>query len=148
MKIFILDNNGETTKEIEITAEKFAYDGCHKIFTLDNERDIKEALSYNYEIHPIADLEKTFVKSCPLRFISRWDLKETYIEQFEVENLGNVYFEDNIFHISWYNKNGSLMKRKGIKDLTFLDYEIMCFVQEIKFELALGDKICIEGVEK
>ena len=69
---------------IEVTATQFAYDGCHKIYLLETEAELKEALEYGYRIRPIEELEDTFEDSCSLRFISGWTPEfKSYVEQFE-----------------------------------------------------------------
>ena len=69
---------------IEVTATQFAYDGCHKIYLLETEAELKEALEYGYRIRPIEELEDTFESSCGLRFISGWTPEfMSYVGQFE-----------------------------------------------------------------
>ncbi len=72
----------------ETEAKKFAYDGCHKIYLIEDEADEKMALEYTYKILPIEELEETFEKSCELRFISNWKLTKSFVKQFE-----NAIFE-------------------------------------------------------
>ncbi len=67
----------------ETNAKEFAYDGCHKIYLIEDEEDKRDALDYGYEIRPIKELKKTFECSCPLRFIHNWKLNKTYVAQFE-----------------------------------------------------------------
>lgn len=67
----------------ETEVKKFAYDGCHKIYLIEDESDEKMALEYTYEILPIEELEETFEKSCSLRFISNWKLTKSFVRQFE-----------------------------------------------------------------
>lgn len=69
----------------ETTAQEFAYDGCHKIYLLEEENDKGEALDSGYVILPIKQLEKTFLTSCGLQFISNWKLSEDYICQGDTE---------------------------------------------------------------
>ena len=76
--------NGETIK-----AEEFAYDGCHKIYLIEDKQDREEA-SCGYDILPISELEYTFNKSCGLQFISNWKLSKSYADQFQAD----VWFED------------------------------------------------------
>lgn len=70
----------------------FAYDGCHKIYILENEKDLKESIGY--KIYPIKDLEEIYYNSCDLRFISSWALDKTYIEQCNNEHgeCVNIYY--------------------------------------------------------
>jgi hypothetical protein len=68
----------------EIVAKSFAYDGCHKIYLLDNEEQWEDALANDYDVYPISKLQEKFESSCSLRFISPWDLsKRNYVNQFE-----------------------------------------------------------------
>lgn len=61
----------------------FAYDGCHKIYLIENVREKNEAEGNDYEIRPICELARTFESSCELRFINDWDLTQSFAEQFE-----------------------------------------------------------------
>lgn len=66
----------------EIKGNKFAYDGCHKIYICEDKEDIKEAVELSYGIFDIRQIEEIYEDSCPLRFISNWKLDKNYIEQF------------------------------------------------------------------
>ena len=57
---------------IEIEAEVFAYDGCHKLYVLNDEDAENEAKECGYDIYSIEYLLEAFVNSCPLRFINEW----------------------------------------------------------------------------
>lgn len=74
---------------IEVKAKKFAYDNCHKIYTIKNNKEMKEALKCNYTIYPIDMIKNAYEYSCGLKFISSWDLKTYYVRQFE-----NAVFEE------------------------------------------------------
>lgn len=67
----------------EINCIGFAYDGCHKIYLLEDEKDKMEAVNLDYSIKESSELLKTFTDSCELRFISNWKLTEQYVCQFE-----------------------------------------------------------------
>lgn len=67
----------------EIKSREFAYDGCHKIYLIEDVKDRQEAISTGYIINPIMDLPETFESSCELRFISNWKLTKRYVQQFE-----------------------------------------------------------------
>ena len=67
--------------------KNFAYDGCHKIYILDDYNQEIEAEEKRFDIYPIAHLQKIFNRSCSLRFIESWDLKHTYIKQGEYDDL-------------------------------------------------------------
>lgn len=74
---------------VEIVGNEFAFDGCHKIYIIENEEDKNNALEIGYHIFPIQDLKSCFEYSCPLKFISNWALSKQYVPQFEE----NVVFE-------------------------------------------------------
>lgn len=67
----------------ETQAKQFAYDGCHKIYIIENDADLEDALSLGYEIRNIELLEETYNNSCELRFINNWKLDTVYVGQFE-----------------------------------------------------------------
>lgn len=71
-----------TINGIETKAKQFAYDGCHKIYLIEDEMDLNEA-RMGYSILPISELKKAFNNSCGLQFISSWKLDKSYVNQFE-----------------------------------------------------------------
>lgn len=70
--------NGKT-----INHKWFAYDGCHKIYLCATKDDVTEAVRMGYKMRFIESLPITWERSCPLRFISSWDLNEQYVKQGE-----------------------------------------------------------------
>jgi hypothetical protein len=74
----------------ETSAKEFAYDGCHKIYLLDQEQDRDEARDCGYDILPISQLQKTFDSSCGLQFIDNWKLNKCYVSQFDSEAVINL----------------------------------------------------------
>lgn len=68
---------------ILVKGNKFAYDGCHKIYVCEDEEDVEEAKSYGYDIFDIDKMEDTYNNSCPLKFISNWKLTIAYAPQDE-----------------------------------------------------------------
>lgn len=76
-------NNTMTINGKETTAKHFAYDGCHKIYLLEDQNDKGEARSDGYEIRPIEQIEKVFHNSCGLQFIDNWKLNKCFVSQFE-----------------------------------------------------------------
>lgn len=68
---------------IELVGDSFAYDGCHKIYIIENEIDRVDAIDSGYDFLPIRMLKETFYNSCDLRFIYNWSLDKTYVGQFE-----------------------------------------------------------------
>lgn len=73
----------------EIKGKGIAYDGCHKIYILEDENDEKEAYDMGYELYVLDILEKIYNNSCSLRFINNWKLDKCYVAQFKE----NVKFE-------------------------------------------------------
>ena len=57
----------------------FGYDGCHKIYVAESPAEIHSLKSLGYKIYPMIELEKQFVESCPLRFISWEDVAKPNI---------------------------------------------------------------------
>lgn len=68
---------------IDVVGTRFAYDGCHKIYIIEDEDDRKEAEEYGYQMLDIAYLVDTWDTSCELKFISNWKLDKQYVAQFE-----------------------------------------------------------------
>lgn len=66
--------NGE-----DVVADRFVYDGCHKIYLLESKEAEKDARSKGYKTFPISGLLKAYVYSCPLRFIHKWDEQVTCV---------------------------------------------------------------------
>jgi hypothetical protein len=66
----------------KITAKKFAWDTCHKIYLINTKEDKKTFLEYEYELFPIGGLEDAYKNSCPLKFIQNGDLTDI-VEQFQ-----------------------------------------------------------------
>lgn len=71
---------------IEVVGNKFAFDGCHKIYVLEDMEDIEDMKNKGYnenDMYDIKDIEKIYNLSCELRFIHNWKLTKTYVSQFE-----------------------------------------------------------------
>ena len=67
--------------KIKDNVKLFAYDGCHKIYLLEDEEDLKHANEIGYTILPITKLKETYENSCSLRFINNWKLTKVYAKQ-------------------------------------------------------------------
>ena len=67
----------------EVIGTEFAYDGCHKIYVLEDVTDKQESMEIGYHIYPIGQLEEVYENSCSLRFINNWKCDKTYVGQFE-----------------------------------------------------------------
>ena len=71
--------NGQETNAME-----FAFEGCHKIYLLEDDQDKHEAIENGgYQILPIELLPATWENACELRFISNWKLDKRFVQQFE-----------------------------------------------------------------
>lgn len=71
-------------KEMAPEATQFAWDGCHKIYIIENQEELVEAKNVGYEILDIKNLETAWEESCELRFINFWNLdKPSIIAQCE-----------------------------------------------------------------
>lgn len=68
----------------KIKGNKFAYDGCHKIYIIEDDEDLKKALKIGYDIYDIKEIEEKYNNSCYLKFINTWKL-ETVVPQFYEE---------------------------------------------------------------
>ena len=74
---------------IEIIGDMFVYDGCHKIYIIEDENDLRECqemwgqLKVGKDLFNILDLQTIYEESCGLRFISNWKLDKQYVKQFE-----------------------------------------------------------------
>lgn len=59
-------------KLIEKSGWPLAWDGCHKIYFLQDAGREAQAREFEYEIHPSTDLRDLWEDSCSLRFVTRW----------------------------------------------------------------------------
>lgn len=60
----------------------FVWDGCHKIYLIENAKDWTECSAYEMnEILPMSDLPSIWRKTCPLRFINTYGTLKTIIPQ-------------------------------------------------------------------
>lgn len=75
---------------VEVVGSKFAYDGCHKIYIIEDMEDEQKAIDCGYEILNISELVDTYRNSCELRFVRNWKLDKLYVGQYEI-----AVFEEN-----------------------------------------------------
>lgn len=68
-----------------------AFDGCHKLYLCEDEKEVHEAEEYDYEIHEPLALPALWERSCPLKFVSTWRL-DAIIEQC-AEDYGELTIE-------------------------------------------------------
>lgn len=66
---------------LKVVGDYFAYDGCHKIYVLESEKEKKEAQEVGHVIIPITAIKKVYRASCFLKFIKNWSFTTTYAEQ-------------------------------------------------------------------
>jgi hypothetical protein len=78
----------------EVTAKKFAFEGCHKIYVIDTPEEEAQALKYGYNIYPIEEIKEAYEGSCSLKFISNWPMNDddfvSYVAQFEKATFKGV----------------------------------------------------------
>jgi len=70
----------------EIIGKSFFYDGCHKIYVIEDDEDVNHMKEIGWseeQIYPISYLPTAFYGSCSLRFIHNVKLTKTYVKQFE-----------------------------------------------------------------
>ena len=67
----------------EVLGKEFAYDGCHKIYIIEDNNDKNKALERGYKVYSIEEIESAYNNSCELRYISNWKLDNTYVYQGE-----------------------------------------------------------------
>lgn len=67
----------------KVTATHFAWDGCHKIYLVNDMQEAAEMSDMGYELFPIDELEDAYDNSCGLRFIQKAHNYESIVEQFE-----------------------------------------------------------------
>ena len=71
-----------------VKGDALAYDGCHKIYILQDEKDKTDAKEYGYTIYGLDMIKEIYEESCPLRFIENWKLDGTcYAKQYESANI-------------------------------------------------------------
>ena len=70
----------------EVIGNRFFFDGCHKIYIIEDNQDIEDMKQKNWtdeDIYPIEELEETYHNTCSLRFISNCKLNKQYVKQGE-----------------------------------------------------------------
>ena len=83
----------ERLAAIEKAGWPLAWDGCHKIYMLQEEQAETEARDMGYTVFAASELPEIWDSSCSLRFVNRWALAEESIEGFRHE-LNIEQFED------------------------------------------------------
>lgn len=92
---------------VEVVGNKFAYDGCHKIYIIEDMEDEQKAIDCGYEIFNISELVDMYRNSCELRFVRNWKLDKLYVGQYEYatfEDNGHIFEFTNEFDDDdeWY----------------------------------------------
>lgn len=60
----------------------FLYDGCHKMYIIENFHNMEDYKECGYVVLPIELLPLIYEISCDLKFIKSADLNITYVKQF------------------------------------------------------------------
>ena len=67
-------------------AKGFFFDGCHKIYIVEDNDDIAHFLTLGYnmdDFHVMDEIEDIYIDACPLKFINNCKLTKTYARQFQ-----------------------------------------------------------------
>lgn len=76
---------------IEKSGWPIAWDGCHKMYFLQDSAREDKAVSIGYDIYPSTDIRRMYEVSCGLKFISRLGF-----DNFDFEHEWNIaQFEDD-----------------------------------------------------
>lgn len=62
----------EKITAIEQSGFPIAWDGCHKIYFLEDDDRRAAAVELDYEIHAASEIRRLISDSCGLVFVSRW----------------------------------------------------------------------------
>ena len=89
----------------EVQADLFAYDGCHKIYLIEDNNTLR-VIQEDYphlKILNIQELEETYNNSCPLRFIDSLkyvnnELQTTVIIPQCIENVVFSYRKEELMY--------------------------------------------------
>lgn len=74
-------NTSIRINDVDVLGDQVAFDGCHKLFVIEDEDDLTQMVEFGYDIHPIQELPALYAGSCPLRFILNVKLDKTYVDQ-------------------------------------------------------------------
>lgn len=69
--------------QVSIKSVGIAFDMCHKIYILENAKDYAEAKKAGYKIYDCEHFAEIWTASCPLKFVSTWDLSVQLVRQGE-----------------------------------------------------------------
>ena len=70
--------NGKT-----VIGDKFAFDGCHKIYICKTIVEENRMADLGYKLYPLEQIEECYNNSCELRFIEDSNFEENYVGQFK-----------------------------------------------------------------
>lgn len=65
-------STAQKIQAIEAAGHPLAWDGCHKIYFLQDEERLAQAREFGYEIFTAGELRDLISDSCGLVFVSRW----------------------------------------------------------------------------
>ena len=117
--------------KVETKVNKFAYDGCHKIYILKDYTELAEAKQEGYTIYHISDLGSIYNRSCPLKFINSWDLKTTYAPQGE-----EAIFDEKVRNkdIKWQKLKEILKRQIDVDKKEYLESGFPVFKNYVAVE--------------
>lgn len=82
---------------IETSEMSIAWDGCHKVYFLQDDKREAEAREYGYDIYPPSFLREAIAGSCGLVFVSRWGFDNADFE----DPLNIDQFDEELIRIFW-----------------------------------------------
>lgn len=62
-----------------------AFDGCHKLYFLQDQGRHDQAVEFGYRIYPASSIRELYEESCGLRFVTRWGY-----DNDDFEHLWNI----------------------------------------------------------
>lgn len=85
----------EKIKAIEDAGWRIAWDGCHKIYFLEDDERYADAVATEYDIYPASELRRIISNSCGLVFVSRWGMgsNEDFVHKFNIEQCTEDIYE-------------------------------------------------------
>ena len=86
----------EKIAAIEASGFPLAYDGCHKIYFLEDEERQKECARFGYKpFHPSSEIRSLIDRSCGLVFVSRWGLDNNDFDHPWNIQQGELHLEED-----------------------------------------------------
>lgn len=86
-----------TAQKIEAIEESklpIAFDGCHKIYFLEDDAREAQAREFGYGIFESSEIRQLIAASCPLVFVSRWGFdNDDFDHEWNVDQCTDDIYE-------------------------------------------------------